>query len=69
MAAWARLTNRGRVAHWAKKMIVLPIGERFALIALTAALADARVTFLALLAWGALAAAYTLAGRMLRSAS
>ncbi|WP_106403522.1 CDP-alcohol phosphatidyltransferase family protein [Actinocorallia populi] len=54
-------------ARWAKKIIILPIGERFALIALTAAFFDARVTFLALLAWGGLAAAYTLSGRVLRS--
>ncbi len=54
-------------ARWAKKIIILPIGERFALIALTAAFFDARVTFLALLAWGGLAAAYTLSGRILRS--
>ncbi|MEO3787907.1 CDP-alcohol phosphatidyltransferase family protein [Actinocorallia sp. B10E7] len=54
-------------ARWAKKIVILPIGERFALIALTAAFFDARVTFLALLAWGGLAAAYTLSGRILRS--
>ncbi|MDX6745102.1 CDP-alcohol phosphatidyltransferase family protein [Actinocorallia sp. A-T 12471] len=54
-------------ARWGKKIIILPIGERFALIALTAAFFDARVTFLALLAWGGLAAAYTLSGRILRS--
>ncbi|GAB2846933.1 hypothetical protein GCM10022221_52790 [Actinocorallia aurea] len=54
-------------ARWGKKIIILPIGERFALIALTAAFFDAKVTFLALLAWGGLAAAYTLSGRILRS--
>lgn len=53
--------------HWAKKIVILPIGERFALICLTAALWNARVTFLALLTWGSLAAAYTLTGRVLRS--
>ncbi|MFI0357729.1 CDP-alcohol phosphatidyltransferase family protein [Actinomadura sp. 9N407] len=67
LALWIRVTSRARAFHWAKKMIVLPIGERFALIAVTAALADARVTFLALLIWGGIAASYTLAGRMLRS--
>jgi hypothetical protein len=36
-------------------------------VSLTAALFDARVTFLALLAWGGVAAAYTLSGRVLRS--
>ncbi|WP_308104878.1 CDP-alcohol phosphatidyltransferase family protein [Actinocorallia sp. API 0066] len=54
-------------ARWGKKIVILPIGERFALIALTAAFFDARVTFLALLVWGGLAAAYTLSGRILRS--
>ncbi|MEW2358551.1 CDP-alcohol phosphatidyltransferase family protein [Spirillospora sp. NPDC029432] len=57
----------GRAAYWARKALVLPSGERFALIAVTAAVADARVTFIALLAWGAIAAAYTLAGRLDRA--
>lgn len=60
-------TERVRVLHWAKKIVVLPIGERFALIAVTAMLFDARVTFWALLIWGGLAAAYTLLGRLMRS--
>jgi hypothetical protein len=53
--------------RWAKKIVVLPIGERFALISITAALFNAQVTFIALLVWGSLAAAYTLTGRVLRS--
>jgi phosphatidylglycerophosphate synthase len=53
----------------AKKIVILPIGERFALISLTAAFFNARVTFIALLVWGSLAAAYTLTGRVLRSAA
>ncbi|GII53269.1 hypothetical protein Pth03_16580 [Planotetraspora thailandica] len=55
------------VAYWLKKIVVLPVGERMALIAVTAALFDARVTFLALLVWGGGAALYTLAGRIVRS--
>ncbi|GAA3235256.1 CDP-alcohol phosphatidyltransferase family protein [Actinocorallia longicatena] len=54
-------------ARWGKKIIILPIGERFALIGLTAAFFDAKVTFLALLLWGGVAAGYTLSGRILRS--
>ena len=50
-----------------KKMLAFPIGERFALISITAALFTPRVTFIALLVWGGLAAAYTLTGRILRS--
>lgn len=69
-AAVIRLSERIEkrpLLWWAKKIIVLPIGERFAIIALTAAVAVPRVTFIALLAWGGLAACYSLSGRVLRS--
>ncbi|WP_263008730.1 CDP-alcohol phosphatidyltransferase family protein [Nonomuraea phyllanthi] len=56
------------VVHWLKKIIVLPIGERTALIALTAAVWNARITFLSLLCWGGVAALYQLGGRIVRSA-
>jgi len=59
--------DRWAVTRWGKRIFVLPIGERFALISLTAALATPRVTFVALLAWGGLAAAYSLFGRVVRS--
>ncbi|MFF5211383.1 CDP-alcohol phosphatidyltransferase family protein [Streptosporangium sp. NPDC000396] len=65
----SRHLERHSVTRWFKKMIVLPIGERMALIAVTAALFDARVTFVALLAWGGVAALYTLVGRIGRSLS
>ena len=52
---------------WAKRIIVLPIGERFALISLTAAVWGPRATFTWLLAWGVVAATYTATGRVLRS--
>ncbi|WP_274386400.1 CDP-alcohol phosphatidyltransferase family protein [Streptosporangium soli] len=67
-----RLSRRledDRRTRWLKKIIVLPIGERMALIAVTAGLFDARVTFLALLGWGGVAALYTLIGRIARSLS
>ena len=54
-------------ARWLRRIVVLPIGERFALISVTAALATPRATFVALLAWGAFAALYTGLGRILRS--
>jgi hypothetical protein len=63
---WTR-AGRFRAVHWARKMIVFPIGERFAAIAITAALFDARITFLTLVIWGTVAAAYTLTGRLMRS--
>jgi choline kinase len=53
--------------RWAKRIIALPIGERFALISITAAIWNPRVTFTALLIWGAMAAAYSVGGRLLRS--
>jgi hypothetical protein len=44
-------------------MVQFPIGERFAVICVTAAIWGPRTTFAVLLAWGALALAYVLTGR------
>ncbi|MGI5270109.1 CDP-alcohol phosphatidyltransferase family protein [Nonomuraea sp. CA-218870] len=63
---WGK-AGKYRAVHWARKMIVFPIGERFAAIAITAALFDARITFLTLVIWGTVAAVYTLTGRLMRS--
>ncbi|WP_190110776.1 DUF5941 domain-containing protein [Streptomyces cinnamoneus] len=52
---------------WARRMIVLPIGERWALIAVLTALTTPRVVFVVLLIGCAFAACYTTAGRVLRS--
>ncbi|MFF3846117.1 DUF5941 domain-containing protein [Streptomyces sp. NPDC002328] len=52
---------------WARRIIVLPIGERWAMIAVLTAVATPRITFYALLAGSAFAAVYTTAGRVLRS--
>jgi hypothetical protein len=64
--AWQRL-DRGPGVRWAKKMVAFPIGERFAVISLTAALWGPRTAFTVLLAWGGVAFAYSHAGRVLRS--
>ena len=64
----AHRMERETVLRWMKKMIVLPIGERMALIAVTAAVWNAHVTFVALLAWGGVASLYQLTGRIARSA-
>ncbi|MET7329238.1 CDP-alcohol phosphatidyltransferase family protein [Nonomuraea sp. NPDC005650] len=64
----AQRLERDAIARWIKKIVVLPIGERTALIAITAAGWNARVTFLSLLCWGGVAAIYQLAGRIVRSA-
>ncbi|MFR9676753.1 DUF5941 domain-containing protein [Streptomyces sp. TR06-5] len=52
---------------WLRRMIVLPIGERWALIAVLTACTSPRITLLVLLVGCALAACYTTAGRVLRS--
>jgi phosphatidylglycerophosphate synthase len=59
----------GSVAYWLKRIVVFPIGERWALIGVLAALFDGRVALVALLIWGVLAFAYTLGLRSLRSAA
>jgi phosphatidylglycerophosphate synthase len=50
-----------RTGNW---LIRLPIGERLALISLTAAVWSPRVTFVALLVWGAVGAVYALTIRL-----
>ncbi|WP_455360273.1 DUF5941 domain-containing protein [Streptomyces sp. SYSU K21746] len=52
---------------WARRMIVLPIGERWAMIAVLTAVTTPRIVFYALLIGCAFAACYTTAGRVLRS--
>jgi phosphatidylglycerophosphate synthase len=52
---------------WVRRMIVLPIGERWAMIAVLTAATTPRITFYALLVGCAFAATYTTAGRVLRS--
>ncbi len=52
---------------WVRRMIVLPIGERWAMMAVLTAVTTPRVTFYALLIGCAFAATYTTAGRVLRS--
>ncbi|WP_329425853.1 CDP-alcohol phosphatidyltransferase family protein [Streptosporangium sp. NBC_01495] len=65
----SRAMEKASPTRWFKKIIVLPIGERMALIAVTAAFFNARVTFVALLVWGGIAALYILSGRTGRSLS
>jgi len=64
----AQRLERQKATRWLKKIVVLPIGERTALIAVTAAGWNATVTFVTLLCWGGVAALYQLAGRIARSA-
>ena len=66
LRGWERL-NRWPGMLWVKRVLAFPIGERFAAISVAAAVSDARTTFIVVLAWGGLATAYGLAGRLLRS--
>ncbi len=61
--------DTGSVAYWLKRIVVFPIGERWALIAVLAAIFDGRVALLAVLGWGLFAAAYTLGLRTVRARS
>lgn len=70
----SRASNRvqadtGSPLYWLKRTIVFPIGERWALIAITVALFNPLVALIAVLVWGGLAAAYTLLLRTLRARS
>lgn len=60
-------TNRGGPGYWAKRIVVLPVGERLLLISVTAAGFRPQVTFVALLVWGSVALIYGATGRILRS--
>jgi phosphatidylglycerophosphate synthase len=61
--------DTGSAAYWLKRIVVFPIGERWALIAVVAAATTGRTALAAVVGWGALAFAYTLALRSLRSLS
>ncbi|MET9687134.1 DUF5941 domain-containing protein [Streptomyces sp. NPDC006514] len=52
---------------WIRRMIILPIGERWAMIAVLTAFTTPRIVFYALLIGCAFGALYTTAGRVLRS--
>lgn len=64
---FSRMLDRPPGIHWIKKMAVLPIGERFAAISISAAVATPRTTFVVLLVWGGAAAAYSIAAHVMHS--
>jgi hypothetical protein len=66
LSSWRKLDRMPGV-RWVKRVVAFPIGERFAVISLTAALFTPRTTFIVVLAWGTFALIYSLAGRLLRS--
>jgi len=52
---------------WAKRTVFLPIGERWLIISVLAAVSGARAVFVALLALGLVSAVYATTGRVLRA--
>ena len=66
-AAVSAGTNARSVTKWAKRMVLFPIGERFAVLTLGAALGGPRLVFPVFLAWVTLALAWSTTGRVLRS--
>jgi phosphatidylglycerophosphate synthase len=62
-------SQRGSLIYWGKRIVVFPIGERWALISVLAAATNGRVTLAAVVGFGLLAAGYTLTLRSLRALS
>jgi hypothetical protein len=61
--------NSRRAVHWVKRVIYLPIGERWLIISVGAALGSAKAVFLTLFLAGMFGLAYVMFGRIMRSAS
>ncbi|MEU4559311.1 DUF5941 domain-containing protein [Actinoplanes sp. NPDC023936] len=68
-ASVAAQSQRGSLIYWGKKIVVFPIGERWALMSVLAAFTNGRVALAAVVGFGLLAAGYTLALRSLRALS
>ena len=64
---FSRRIDHAPGVEWIKKILVLPIGERFALISLTAALFTPRTTFVSLLVGGGFALIYALSSRLMQT--
>ncbi len=67
VAAWSARTSARPAALWAKRAVIMPVGERTILLIVLAPLAGVRATLVTLLALGVVAAAWTTAGRVGRT--
>jgi phosphatidylglycerophosphate synthase len=67
VAAWSERTSARPAAKWAKRAVIMPVGERTLLLVVLAPLAGVRFTLAVLLALGVVAAAWTTAGRLGRT--
>ncbi|MGQ0632316.1 MAG: DUF5941 domain-containing protein [Sporichthyaceae bacterium] len=65
--ALSERTSSSPWLKWGKRMVFLPIGERWLLISLAAALSGAAAVFWVLLVLGSVSAVYATAGRVLRA--
>jgi phosphatidylglycerophosphate synthase len=63
----SRSMNRSSIVRWAKKVIHMPIGERWLLISVVAVVAGPDWALIALLITGLIALGYVLVGRTLRT--
>ena len=63
----SRQMNRSSAIRWTKKVIHMPIGERWLLISVVAVVAGPRWALVALLVAGLIALSYVLVGRILRT--
>ena len=68
-AAWSDRTNQHAALTWAKRVVIMPIGERWLVISVVAPIWGSRAVFTVLLVIGTVAALYTTIGRVLRSVS
>ncbi len=64
VAAWSDSTSRRPALLWAKRAVIMPVGERTIVLVVLAPLAGPRAALGVLLAWGLVAAAYTTLGRL-----
>ncbi|MDX6274481.1 MAG: hypothetical protein QOJ92_1691 [Frankiales bacterium] len=67
IAALSERTNERPAVMWAKRALIMPIGERWLVISVVSVAAGGRAVFWTLLVTCGLAAAYTTAGRVLRA--
>ncbi len=67
VAQWSAATSRRPALMWAKRAVIMPVGERTVLLVVVVPLLGARVALWVLFAWGLVAGAYTTAGRVGRA--
>ncbi|HET8615709.1 MAG TPA: CDP-alcohol phosphatidyltransferase family protein [Actinomycetales bacterium] len=67
VAAWSDRTSDRPALKWAKRAVIMPVGERTLLLVVLAPLAGVRLTLTVLLVLGVVAAAWTTAGRVGRA--